>query len=59
MADKKLCIWYNETSGMKRAFDKGLLDKKWVENYCWIRISTYWQENYLLHFIRPSAVAQA
>jgi hypothetical protein len=28
------CIWYDQTSGMKRAYDKGLLDKKWIENYC-------------------------
>ena len=20
---------------MKRAYDKGLLDKKWIEDYCW------------------------
>ena len=29
-----VCIWYDQTSGMKRAYDKGLLDKKWIENYC-------------------------
>jgi len=28
------CRWYDQTSGMKRAYDKGLLDKKWIENYC-------------------------
>jgi len=28
MKDKNVCKWYNETSGMKRAYDKGLLDKK-------------------------------
>jgi len=28
----KMCQWYNQTSGMKRAYDKGLLDKKWIEN---------------------------
>jgi len=33
---KKLCRWYNESSAMKRAYDKGLIDKKWVENYCWV-----------------------
>ena len=33
--NKKLCRWYDETSAMKRAYDKGLIDKKWVENYCW------------------------
>ncbi len=35
MRKKKVCRWYNETSGMKRAYDQGLLDKEWVENYCW------------------------
>ena len=29
-----VCRWYDQTSGMKRAYDKGLLDKKWIENYC-------------------------
>ena len=29
-----LCIWYDQTSGMKRAYAQGLLDKKWIENYC-------------------------
>lgn len=32
---KHFCCWYDETSAMKRAYDKGLIDKKWVENYCW------------------------
>jgi len=32
---KNVCRWYNETSGMKRAYDRGLLDKRWVEEYCW------------------------
>jgi len=31
---QNVCIWYDETSGMKRAYDKGLLDKKWIDNYC-------------------------
>jgi len=31
---KTVCRWYNGTSGMKRAYDKGLLDKKWIEDYC-------------------------
>lgn len=35
MNKKKLCRWYDETSAMKRAYDKGLIDKKWVEDYCW------------------------
>ncbi len=33
---KNLCRWYNESSAMKHAYDKGLIDKKWVENYCWV-----------------------
>lgn len=28
------CRWYDQTSGMKRAYDKGLLDQKWIEDYC-------------------------
>lgn len=35
MEKKNLCVWYNETSGVKRAYDLGLIDLKWVENYCW------------------------
>ena len=35
MKEKDLCVWYNETSGVKRAYDLGLIDRKWVENYCW------------------------
>ena len=31
---KNICKWYNETSGMKRAYDKGLLDEKWTMKYC-------------------------
>jgi hypothetical protein len=35
MGSKKICRWYNETSGVKRAYDLGLIEKKWVEEYCW------------------------
>jgi len=35
MKNGNVCKWYDETSGMKRAYDKGLLDKKWIEEYCW------------------------
>ena len=35
MKGKNFCRWYNETSGVKRSYDLGLIDKKWVENYCW------------------------
>ena len=31
---KKRCRWYDGTSGMKRAYDAGLLDKKWIDDYC-------------------------
>ena len=31
---RDVCRWYNETSGMKRAFDAGLLDKQWLDDYC-------------------------
>ena len=31
---KIVCRWYDGTSGMKRAFDAGMLDKKWIEDYC-------------------------
>jgi len=31
---KNICKWYNETSGMKRACDKGLLKEKWIKKYC-------------------------
>lgn len=34
MAGKNICRWYNSTSGMKRAFDRGLLDRKWIDDYC-------------------------
>lgn len=33
--NKTLCRWYDETSAIKRAYDKGLIRRKWVENYCW------------------------
>ena len=34
MARQNICRWYNESSGMKRACDRGLLDRKWIEQYC-------------------------
>jgi hypothetical protein len=34
MTGKNVCVWYNETSAMKRAYDAGRLDKKWLEDYC-------------------------
>lgn len=35
MKRENFCKWYNETSGVKRAYDLGLIGKKWVEKYCW------------------------
>ncbi|MBN2583344.1 MAG: uracil-DNA glycosylase [Planctomycetes bacterium] len=29
-----VCRWYDGSSGMKRAFDAGLLDRKWIDDYC-------------------------
>ncbi len=34
MTERNVCIWYNETSGMKRAYDAGRLDRHWIEDYC-------------------------
>ena len=31
---ENICKWYNETSIMKKAFDKGLIKKKWILKYC-------------------------
>ena len=31
---KNVCRWYDESSAMKRAYDRGLLDKRWIEEYC-------------------------
>ena len=35
MKHRNTCKWYNETSGMKRAYDKSLLDKKCIEDCFW------------------------
>jgi len=32
--DKNPCRWYDSTSGMKRAYDSGMLDRKWIDDYC-------------------------
>ena len=48
-----ICRWYNESSGMKRAYDKGWLDKQWIEDYCWnggtgcIRKKRFEEEGYV------------
>ena len=31
---KNGCCWYDSTSGMKRAYDAGMLDTKWIDEYC-------------------------
>jgi len=47
------CKWYNDTSGVKRAYDLGLIDKKWVEDYCWaggagcVRKKRFEEEGYI------------
>ncbi len=51
--EKKFCCWYDKTSAMKQAYDKGLIEKKWVENYCWnegkncIRKKRFEEEGYI------------
>jgi len=32
--DQNPCRWYDSTSGMKRAYDAGMLDRKWIDDYC-------------------------
>jgi hypothetical protein len=50
---KRICRWYDETSGVKRAYDLGLIEKKWVEEYCWkggegcIRKKRFEEEGYV------------
>jgi len=34
MAGKNVCRWYDETSGIKRAYDAGKIDFHWIEDYC-------------------------
>jgi len=31
---KDVCRWYDSTSGMKMAYDAGILDQKWIDGYC-------------------------
>jgi hypothetical protein len=51
--NKNFCRWYDESSAIKRAYDKGLIDKKWVENYCWnngkncVRKTRFEKEGYI------------
>jgi len=32
---KKTCIWYN-VCPMKRFYEAGKLEEKWVREYCWV-----------------------
>ncbi|MBN1621498.1 MAG: hypothetical protein JW871_02785 [Endomicrobiales bacterium] len=32
--NRKTCFWYS-CCPLKRFYEKGILDKKWVEHYCW------------------------
>lgn len=53
MTKTTFCRWCNETSGVKRAYDLGLISRKWVEQYCWaggegcIRKKRFEQEGYV------------
>lgn len=31
---RQACRWYDGTSGMKRAYEAGMLDRKWIHEYC-------------------------
>ena len=31
---KNVCRWYDSSSGMKKAYDAGILEKKWINEYC-------------------------
>jgi hypothetical protein len=50
---KNTCRWYDQTSGMKRAYDNGLIDYKWIEKYCYnggancVRKQRFEQEGYV------------
>jgi len=61
MGGKKICRWYDETSGVKRACDLGLVEKKWVEEYCWkggtgcVRKKRFEEESYVSpDYVLPS-----
>jgi len=53
MKKKNLCRWYDETSAIKRAYDQGKLDEKWLKRYCWnkgkncIRKKRFEEEGYV------------
>ena len=51
--ERDVCRWYNETSGVKRAYDAGLIERKWIEDYCFnggkncVRKRRFEQEGYV------------
>lgn len=51
--DQNICRWYDETSAIKSAYDAGLIDKKWIEEYCWnkgknfVRKKRFEEEGYI------------
>jgi hypothetical protein len=52
-SQRNICRWYNQTSGIKRACDAGLIDNKCVEDYCFnggkncVRKRRFEQEGYV------------
>ena len=34
MSKHKICVWY-DVCPMKRFYEEGKLDEKWVKEYCW------------------------
>ncbi|OGS18216.1 MAG: hypothetical protein A3J83_05025 [Elusimicrobia bacterium RIFOXYA2_FULL_40_6] len=63
MIKNNVCVWYDETSGMKRAYDRGKLDKKWIEDYCFnggkncIRKKRFEEEGYVSpDYVLPNGV---
>ncbi len=33
MKSKSICVWF-QVCPLKRCYEQGKLDKKWIENYC-------------------------
>ena len=63
MKRRDICRWYDETSGIKRACDAGLLDSKWVKDYCWnggkncVRKQRFEREGYVSpDYVLPNGV---
>jgi hypothetical protein len=52
-SERDVCRWYNATSAIKRAYDDGLIERRWVEQYCWkggegcVRKRRFEQEGYV------------